>query len=698
GPQLQGRKFSRALVNAGIAPEFVKIERNLKDEHLLVELQAESCEVMPLARSHLELLRLLPSLLWRLEFVALMQELPPQCGGLLSQATPAALGEALTHSQVHSLAFGGEGKARFCLERLELLGDAVLKLLATMYAGYMLPQAAEGQLSQAATGCETNKWLRKVSKETVGFHSYLLMQPFRPTERLARLRKHRGPQKVVADAVEAALGAAFRSAGEAPGGAGAGAGAAGPLDRGAAAAWSIFAVALGKAPPPLAVSLGQAVPEVSDFKEAAAAALSASSSAASPELEAAAEVLKAYGYAFRQPQLLGALRARADGSRSRRFERWEFLGDAVLQVLIAHHVAREYPDFDEGELSETQQAYVCNRYISRRLVRRFGQAGLAAVFFPAASKALRRYAAEVAQSQEETDFIVGDKGADLAAAATSVCFKRILDFIQNQVPHTFPSHFKCVADAYEARPGHSMDGRPDAPGVPSIVPQEALGRRRSLREKRRCGERRSMATVARRLKDVMEERGSLTMVPEEDRPPSPEDSDLASALLCRARSMSITAVSSLAAVAAWATTPHDAASTASGRSLQESQCSESESSDEAQESASVSSFSSASDSAIGLLGEALVRAQQETILQIDRACFPMRTLVPLRWALRESRACQPGGFLFQRLPCTDVMTWDSHHLEPGGGWGEVEGFPVTFGFSPNQTRAVRLQIGVKSGR
>ncbi|CAJ1337887.1 unnamed protein product, partial [Effrenium voratum] len=673
GPQLQGRKFSRALVNAGIAPEFVKIERNLKDEHLLVELQAESCEVMPLARSHLELLRLLPSLLWRLEFVALMQELPPQCGGLLSQATPAALGEALTHSQVHSLAFGGEGKARFCLERLELLGDAVLKLLATMYAGYMLPQAAEGQLSQAATGCETNKWLRKVSKETVGFHSYLLMQPFRPTERLARLRKHRGPQKVVADAVEAALGAAFRSA---PGGAGAGAGASGPLDRGAAAAWSIFAAALAKAPAPFAAPGRQrggkraglffdveAVPEVSDFKarkeggeEAAAAALSASSSAggpkeksgaetrveggvgemgaASPELEAAAEVLKAYGYAFRQPQLLGALRARADGSRSRRFERWEFLGDAVLQVLIAHHVAREYPDFDEGELSETQQAYVCNRYISRRLVRRFGQAGLA-VFFPAASKALRRYAAEVAQSQEETDFIVGDKGADLAAAATSVCFKRILDFIQNQALNAERLEFQFARrgpeglegpeESGERSEGHSMDGRPDPPGVPSIVPQEALGRRRSLREKRRCGERRSMATVARRLKDVMEERGSLTMVPEEDRPPSPEDSDLASALLCRARSMSITAVSSLAAVAAWATTPHDAAprlrserllpspeaSTASGRSLQESQCSESESSDEAQESASVSSFSSASDSAIGLLGEALVRAQQE---------------------------------------------------------------------------------------
>ncbi|CAK9113125.1 unnamed protein product [Durusdinium trenchii] len=180
--------------------------------------------------------------------------------------------------------------------------------------------------------------------------------------------------------------------------------------------------------------------------------------------------------------------------------------------------------------------------------------------------------------------------------------------------------------AQEAPPGPtaaaSSPSRLGGPGscaeacasAPAKEPSEARrcnarAQRVALREKRRSGERRSMAVVARRLHAVMEERGSLTIVPEE------AEEDLGGSLLVRARALSLSAVHSFAAVAAWAVTP-DAASTASGHtertSLPRSRSSTEESlSDSARVNSpgSFGSFSSNSDSAVGFLGEALLRAE-----------------------------------------------------------------------------------------
>jgi len=431
GDVIKGYKFSRALVNAGVAPDFTRAERNLHEEGIEIQLQADELELIPLSVKQLHVLRLLPSLLWRLEFVALMQELPKRCDGLLTGTTPAALGEALTHSQVLSMPFELPAY-RFCLERLELLGDAALKLMASVHCGACMPRASEGELSSSAQFFETNKWLRHVSKQTLDLPSYILLYAFRTKERLARLRRDGAPQKVLADAMEALLGAAFRCAASQ-----------GPasLSQGMAETWRIFGTLLKNSPVDSNVNTAVSEPFIPDFKTAVQAALSSrAATQQDPEMDqrCVEMVEQAMGYRFRNPKLLAALRAKPCGTRSTAFERLEFLGDAVLQVMANWHVMQEFSDFDEGELSDTQQALVSNHYISRKLVRRFDKDGLISVFFPGSNSPLQRHVMKflTATTHEDTDFLVGDK-TDIMAKGTRT------SGAQN-------SEFKFIADAYEA--------------------------------------------------------------------------------------------------------------------------------------------------------------------------------------------------------------------------------------------------------
>lgn len=78
------------------------------------------------------------------------------------------------------------------------------------------------------------------------------------------------------------------------------------------------------------------------------------------------EELQALPYRFARPELLGeALTHRSAGRRNN--ERLEFLGDAVLNFLIAEALYRRVPDADEGGLSR----------LRANLVRRETLAGIA---------------------------------------------------------------------------------------------------------------------------------------------------------------------------------------------------------------------------------------------------------------------------------------------------------------------------------
>eukprot|EP00439_Symbiodinium_sp_Y106_P086702 s590_g35.t1 len=438
-----GYKFSRVAVNAAIDPEFTKVHRSLLQERLELELKAEDCELMPLSSGALQVLRCLPSLLWRLEFVALMQEMPMLCDGLLQTALPSALGEAMTHSKVLSLPFQPshpQWSKRFCYERMELMGDAVLKLMACTHAAAALPKANEGQLSSVAQWCETNKWLRQVNEKTIQVGSYLLLESFRPKERLSKLRQGRVPQKVAADAVEAAIGAVFGCA------AGAITEAAEPLRPGASslclasgmdASWKIFRILAQNGPSTeyesMDIKAAFAAPLCQNFQDAALAGLSSlglSGLSDGTDSNAAEQVNKAFGYRFRNPKLLAALRATSTGARSVGFQRLEFLGDAVLLVCVCCHIMQVYPDFDEGQLSQALHAFICNKYLSRKLLRRFGEVqSFASVFFPRETSPQRlllpSHMDEVLASEVETD--IG---------------------VRKEAPQGAPGKF--VADGYEA--------------------------------------------------------------------------------------------------------------------------------------------------------------------------------------------------------------------------------------------------------
>ena len=63
------------------------------------------------------------------------------------------------------------------------------------------------------------------------------------------------------------------------------------------------------------------------------------------------------GYAFQRPDLLAqALTHRSHGARHN--ERLEFVGDAVLNCVVAHALYQRFPEIDEGDLSRVRASLV----------------------------------------------------------------------------------------------------------------------------------------------------------------------------------------------------------------------------------------------------------------------------------------------------------------------------------------------------
>ena len=66
------------------------------------------------------------------------------------------------------------------------------------------------------------------------------------------------------------------------------------------------------------------------------------------------ELRQRLGYSFRRPDLLAqALTHRSHGARHN--ERLEFVGDAVLNCVVAHALYERFPDIDEGVRDDAVQ-------------------------------------------------------------------------------------------------------------------------------------------------------------------------------------------------------------------------------------------------------------------------------------------------------------------------------------------------------
>ncbi len=90
------------------------------------------------------------------------------------------------------------------------------------------------------------------------------------------------------------------------------------------------------------------------------------------EAQALQAVQEAIGYSFQNPRLLIAALTHASiaDSRVNSNERLEFLGDAILGMVVCNELYRRFPEYLEGELTKIKSAVVSRRTcatISREL-------------------------------------------------------------------------------------------------------------------------------------------------------------------------------------------------------------------------------------------------------------------------------------------------------------------------------------------
>jgi ribonuclease-3 len=130
--------------------------------------------------------------------------------------------------------------------------------------------------------------------------------------------------------------------------------------------------------------------------------------AKNPRLEAVAALEQALGHTFKDRELLDRALTHAsvgDGARNvRHYERLEFLGDRVLNLLAAERLLALWPDAREGELNP-KHASLVNGKTCARVARRMGLA-----------EALKLSPAESRNGGRDKDTILGDACEALIAA------------------------------------------------------------------------------------------------------------------------------------------------------------------------------------------------------------------------------------------------------------------------------------------
>ncbi|KZT12710.1 uncharacterized protein LAESUDRAFT_719002 [Laetiporus sulphureus 93-53] len=259
--------------------------------------------------------------------------------------------------------------AEFDYERLEFIGDAFLKQLASIYCFVTMPSAPQGALHPSRRDIVSNEALLSGANEA-GLPPYIQSKPFmarlwqpvppvssraeddgvpvtiqnksqgdqpKPSGKRSKRKKQEDDYdiqwlgaKTVADVVESLVGAAYISGGQ--------------------------SVALR-----VAKALHVGVPLVerwSDFAFKASVPLSHVTDALPAGIVQAVEGL--LHCRFKKPQLLACALTHAsiEGYGFTRYDRLEFIGDAVLDVLAVRHIYHCHPTLMPGDLSLLRSAMV----------------------------------------------------------------------------------------------------------------------------------------------------------------------------------------------------------------------------------------------------------------------------------------------------------------------------------------------------
>jgi ribonuclease-3 len=91
----------------------------------------------------------------------------------------------------------------------------------------------------------------------------------------------------------------------------------------------------------------------------------------------AQKLQKIIGHSFKNPELLQealthpSLAHEKGGNGTHHNQRLEFLGDAVLQLILTDHIFAMYPDFPEGKLTQVR-AHLANRHTLHRRALEIG--------------------------------------------------------------------------------------------------------------------------------------------------------------------------------------------------------------------------------------------------------------------------------------------------------------------------------------
>ncbi len=85
------------------------------------------------------------------------------------------------------------------------------------------------------------------------------------------------------------------------------------------------------------------------------------------EAEILEECQEAIGYRFRQPDLLRASLTHASSANTRLAsnERMEFLGDAIMGLVVVEQLYLRFPDYQEGDLTKIKSVVVSRRTCAR---------------------------------------------------------------------------------------------------------------------------------------------------------------------------------------------------------------------------------------------------------------------------------------------------------------------------------------------
>ncbi|KAF8432446.1 hypothetical protein L210DRAFT_960898 [Boletus edulis BED1] len=238
-------------------------------------------------------------------------------------------------------------------QRLETLGDSVLKLTCTVHIMNKFPHRHEGQLSQLRQSSISNRTLlsrakeigleRFLSSETQSLHAwrYTIPEESDVVDCLMQARhtiRREYPRRSLQDCMEATLGAAFLTGG---------------IDM-ALRTGDVLGLSMGG---PLPWSLRYSRPPESSLIPPMFADLQAS-----------------IGYEFHRSELLveAITHPSFTTSAGSSYQRLEFLGDAVIDLVIMRHLFQQFPDATSGQLSAARSRAVCGPTLASVAVNRLG--------------------------------------------------------------------------------------------------------------------------------------------------------------------------------------------------------------------------------------------------------------------------------------------------------------------------------------